>query len=191
MKPFCIILTLFVFSHQMKGQSNTTSSHKIPDPQYVNNVYYLQADSLITLEQTEARMKSKTKAFGYGGSEAGFVMDGEKSMVRIKAGDTIRFAIKLAMSLGDPSMMIKLYKFNPKKGNREAIISSQGGIYNSGKNTADANEVKFNVQKPTPDTFIIIPSSGLAAGEYGFLNMMMVHGSGMKLSYTVFAFGVD
>jgi hypothetical protein len=89
-------------------------------------------------------------------------------------------------------MMIKLYKFDSKKGNREAIVNSQGGMFERGKSTNNSNEVSFNIQKSGSDDFIIIPASRLAPGEYGFLNMMMVNNAGSRsMSYTVFAFGVD
>jgi hypothetical protein len=187
MKPFAIYLILLGFAFRADGQTN----HSPSGPMYVNHIYYYLPDSLTALEQNTARMESKTKALGFGGSEGGFIMDGEKSTVRLKSGDTIRFAVKIAMAMADSSMMIRLYKFDSKKGSRLAILSSQGSAYSKGKKSGNTNEIPFNVQKETDD-FILIPASRLVPGEYGFLNMMMMNASGGKsMSFTVFAFGVD
>lgn len=190
LKKYIKLLTitpiLVILTYNANAQTNT----KTPDPQFLNHIYYFKADSLISLEQAEARLKSKTKAFGYGGSESAFIMDGEKSSLRIKSGDQIQFAVKVGISMEDPSMMIHLYKFEPRKGNREAILSSDPGVYGKKKND-DKNQVNFNVQKSGNDVYLIIPASSLSPGEYGFLNTMLFTRSGMKMDYTVFAFGID
>jgi hypothetical protein len=188
MKTLSICLILIGFAFRMEGQTNHSSSSTA----FLNHIYYYLADSLVSLEQNTARMESKTKALGFGGSEGGFYMDGLKSSIRIHANDSIRFIIKMNMAMMDPSMMIKLYKFDSKKGNREAVVSSQGGAYSGGKSTNNASEVSYNVQKSGSDDFIIVPASRLVPGEYGFLNMMMMNNAGSRnMSYTVFAFGVD
>ncbi len=188
MKPLTIYLILFILVFPGKGQTNHSSSV----PLFLNHIYYYMLDSLTSLEQNTARMESKTKGMGYGGSEAGFYMDGAKSNVRIPTGDSIRFIVKMNMSMMDPSMMIKLYKFDSKKGNREAIISSQGGMFDRGKSGNNANEISYNIQKSGAEDFIMVPAVRLAPGEYAFLNLMMVNNAGSRnASYTVFAFGVD
>lgn len=189
MKPFAIGLILISFI-QSYGQSNNQAAIKTPYPKFLNHIYYYGKDSLIDLEQASAHMISRTKAFGYGGSEGGYSMEGEKSVVRFRSSDTIRFAVKLTMTMGDPSMMIRLYRFSARKGNREAILSNQPGPYQKGK-SHDKEDISFNVQQAGSDVYLIIPASNLSPGEYGFLNMMLIHGGGMKMTYTVFAFGID
>jgi hypothetical protein len=193
MKPLIICLILFCCLHHLYAQTNNVNANepKAPDPPFLNHVYNWQADSLLALEQIEAHMKSKTKVLGFGGSEAGYTMEGERSPFRIKAGDNLRFAIKNGVTMmGDPSMMIRLYRLDSKKGGREAIVSSQGGPYTQKKNTA-SNEISFNVQKSANDVYIILPVSRLSPGEYGFMNVLLMKGSGTSVSYIFFAFGVD
>lgn len=191
MKPLIIylilILILLGFASRMEGQTNHTAS----SPVFINHVYYSLRDSLVSLEQNMARMESKTKGMGYGGSEGGFYMDGAKSSLRIQSGDSLRFTVKMNMAMMDPSMMMKLYKFDSKNGNREAIVSSQGGMFSGGKSKHTASEISFNILKSGSDDYIMIPASRLLPGEYGFINMMMVNGGGRDAAYTVFAFGVD
>ncbi|HEY4965529.1 MAG TPA: hypothetical protein VII28_03980 [Puia sp.] len=191
MKPlaiyFILILILLGMASRMEGQT----SHSASSPAFINHIYYSLSDSLISLEQNGARMESKTKAMGYGGSEGGFYMDGAKSNMRIHASDSIRFMVKMNMAMMDPSMMIKLYKFDSKNGNREAILSSQGGMFSGGKSKHTTSEISFNIMKSGSEDYIMMPASRLAPGEYGFINMMMANGGGRDASYTVFAFGVD
>ncbi|MBS1598248.1 MAG: hypothetical protein JST75_08480 [Bacteroidetes bacterium] len=190
MKPLSICLILWLFVHGLRAQTKTEDQNKIVDPKFLNHIYYYAGDSLIELEQSTARMVNKTKGFGYGGSESGYEMEGEKSSVRISTGNNIRFAIKLGMSMADPSMMIRLYKLRAAKNKREAILDSQGGMYNRSKNT-NSDEISFNIQKTGNDVYLIIPVSALTSGEYGFLNMMMANSNNRKVSFTMFSFGLD
>jgi len=188
MKPLTICLILFLFSFNVHAQTSPTTDAKSPNPEFVNHVYYYVSDSLISLEQNQAHQMSKTKAFGYGGSESGFSMNGEKSPNRIKSADNMTFAVKMGGGMMmDPSMSIKLYHFNSKKGNREAIVSSYGGPYSHKSSTDNPNEVSLNLKKSGNDVYLLIPASKLAPGEYGFLNMS----GGMNPSFTVYAFGVE
>ena len=181
MKPITIYLILFLFLQQAAGQSDN-----IPPtgPQYLNHIYYyIRADSINELEQNAARMVSK-------GSGGEFVMDGARSTIRIKTGDSVRFLVKTTMTMMDPSMMIRLYKFIPNKGERVATASSQG-YANNGKGSKDETVISYNTLK-IADGFILVPASPLAPGEYGFLNIMMMSGAGTRhMSYSIFAFGVD
>lgn len=191
MKPLTInlilILILLALASGMQGQT----SHVASAPLFLNHIYYSLPDTLVSLEQNPVRMESKTKGMGYGGSEGGFYMDGAKSNVRIRAGDSLRFIVKMNMAMMDPSMMIKLYKFDSKNGNRQAIVSSQGGMFSGNKSKHAASEISFNILKSGSEDFIMMPASKLQPGEYGFINMMMVNGGGRDASYTAFAFGVD
>jgi hypothetical protein len=189
MKSFVAFLSLTAGFLNANAQTNNSGNQKKIDPPFVNQIYYYHADSLTALEKNEARVKSKTKALGYGGSESGLVMENEKSNIRIQATDTLRFAVKIGMMMADPSMMIKLYRFTAKKGNRESVFSSEPGTFS--KATSTDNEIVFSVQKSGNDTFILIPDIKLSPGEYGFMNMMMINGGGMKMAYTVFALGID
>jgi hypothetical protein len=173
------------------GGSAGGSAAKAPDPAYMNTVYAMGADSLLTLEEVEGQMKSKSKAFGFGGSESGYFVDGGKSRVRLRSSDNLRFAIKMNMIAGDPSMMLKLYRFETAKDSRKAVLAGSGGAFGANQNKAGKNEVLYKVQQPGGNVYVMIPGAKLEPGEYGFINMTMAHGSGINVSYTFFAFGVD
>jgi hypothetical protein len=190
---FSILLFLLavIFHFSLPAQTTAVSTTGTHDPTFLNQVYFWAPDSLLALEKTNGEMKMKMKALGFGGGASGYVLQGERSPVRIKAADNIRFAVKVS-GMFDPSQMIKLYPLGPQKKTREATISSSGGMFNkTTKNNTSG--IEYNVQKSGADVYILIPTSRLAPGEYGFMNMMQAtsSGSGSQISYAFFAFGID
>lgn len=166
-----------------------TRAQRAPNPTFLNQIYYYWADSLLPCPKMDGQMESKAKAMGFGGSQMAYTMDGDRSPLRIRSADTLRFAVKPGGGgMMDPSTMYKLYKFESKKGGRQAVISNQSRF---GGNNEPKNQVSIDVQKSGTDVFILIPSGRLAPGEYGFMNMMSVSTNGMKMSYTFYTFGVD
>jgi hypothetical protein len=153
----------------------------IPEPEFMNQVYYYDKSNirLIPLENAVAEIKSKMKIIG-GGSSA-YAIGGEKSATRINQQGA-SFVIGIANgSMIDPAMTISLYRFESRKGRREAAMNIYG---KSG--SENAVEVKFKRVKE--GTFEIIVTGSLEKGEYGFINSYaMKPGGGM----TAFAFGVD
>jgi hypothetical protein len=90
----------------------------------------------------------------------------------------------------DPSSMMQLYRFEPKKGSRLALIGDQGRF---GSKDVSRNQLHFDVQKSGTDVYILIPSEKLVPGEYGFMNMMTMNGAGngRNMSFTFYSFGID
>jgi hypothetical protein len=174
-----LALLLLSIPAVLTARSQSTAATTGPNPQYLNNVYVCRADSLQPLEKTNGQVKNKFRYFG-GGSGPSYNMEGPRSSVRIKAGADTRFAVRLS-GMMDPSSLIKLYRFDAGKKNRESSMNA------SGKNVVDCN-----VQKSGADVYILIPTTKLTPGEYGFQNTMMMNGAGTaQMSYTFFAFGVD
>ncbi|HXD79543.1 MAG TPA: hypothetical protein VN616_17125 [Puia sp.] len=173
-----------------EAQSGNTGANasRLPDPPYLNQVYYYWSDSLLACPRTDGQMSNKIKALGFGGSQMSYAMDGGRSALRIKAGDSLRFVVKMVSMAGDPSSVVKLYKFESKKDSREALLSSQSRF---GGSKDPKNEVSYDVRRSGSDVFILIPSARLAPGEYAFMNSMMMKQSGVSVMYTFFTFGVD
>jgi len=186
MRPLAISLFLFLSCRLCFGQP----ASKMPEPSYINHIYCLMGDSLISLEQIDAHYMMKPPV-PFAKNEAGLSMSGEKSPTRIKQADSIRFVIKLASTMMDPTQMIKLYSLRSKKGNREAVLSSSQDQYYKTKTEDNTGGLKYNIQKSGADVYIMIPASRLASGEYAFMNSMLVGGGGMHTTYTLYAFGID
>jgi len=168
-----------------------TAAAKTPNPAFLNIVYYYWADSLLACQKAEGRMESKMKAMGFGGSQTAYTMDGSRSGLRIKSADSLRFVIRMASMMGDPSSVIQLYRFESKKDSRTAVASSAGGRFGGGK--SPKTQVSFDVQKSGTDVFILIPSTRLTPGEYGFMNQMTMNqgGGAGSMVFTFYTFGVD
>lgn len=186
MRPLIISLFLLLISPLCFSQM----AAKIPEPSFVNHIYYLMGDSLVSLEQIDAHYMMKPPV-PFAKQEAGLSMSYEKSPTRIKQADSLRFVIKLGSNMIDPTQMLKLYSLRPKKGNREAVLSSYQDHYYKSESKDNTAGLKFNVQKSGNDVFVIIPAMRLASGEYGFMNSMLVSGGGPHTTYTLYAFGID
>ena len=169
------------------GSTTTTAAAHAPNPAFLNQVYYYWSDSLLACPKTEGQMENKMKAMGFGGSQMGYTMDGSKAALRIKEGDSLRFVVKM-VTMGDPSSMLQLLRFESKKDSRQALMSTQSRF---GGNKDHKNQVSFDVQRSATDVFILIPSSRLTPGEYGFMNQMMMKQSGASVTYTFYTFGID
>jgi hypothetical protein len=157
----------------------------IPVPEFVNEVYYYDKTNtiLIPLEKTSAEMKTKMKIMG--GGSAAYAIDGDKSTTRINQEGASFVITMSATSMTDPAMTISLYRFESRKGRREAPMSQYGAM-GGGQKGGSVIEIKF--KRVREGTFEIIIVGNLAKGEYGFLNSYSMNaGRGM----TTFAFGVD
>ena len=178
-----IVLSIFCYLSCIIGVARTIDT--IPEPEFMNEVYYHDKINakLIPLEKMSVEMKSKMKLIG-GGSSV-YSMDGARSATRIQ-GEAASFLISISSgSAMDPSMTISLYRFESKKGRREAMLNLYGAM-GSGKQGGSAVEVKF--KKVKEGTFEIVVTGTLEKGEYGFVNAYsMKPGAGM----TTYAFGVD
>ena len=185
MRP-SFLLFLLVATQTTLAQSG--SATKIPDPAFLNQVYCYKGDSLTALGRVDGRLENKMKALGFGGSQMGYSLEGARSAIRIRKTDTLRFVVKLAGSMMDPSMMLQLYRFEPKKNNRIALISSHSRF---GGEEDIKNVVRLDVQAGGTNIFVLIPTEKLAPGEYGFMNKMALNQSGTNVSYTFYDFGID
>lgn len=189
MQSILIAFFLLIVPISTHSQSNNNNKTNNIDPLLLDQVYFYHSDSLMALEKNEGKFRTRTKALGYGGSEGDLIIENEKSSLRIKTTDTIRFAVKTDLPFSNPLLMIKLYHFESEKGNRKAMLSSQSGMFGNSKKVED--EISLNVQKAGDDVFLLIPDKKLTTGEYGFLNMMLINKRGMNIRYTVFTFGID
>jgi ribosomal protein S9 len=165
-----------------------------PEPEFMNQLYYCQpgAASLTALEKGEAAMKTKAKLGGFGGSSSSYVMNGNRSPVRIANNDKPSFAVKMDNNMMmDVSQVIVLYKFDIKGGDRQAQLYGTGFM---GKNNSVQQGIKCQVKKTSTGVYLLLPEEPLTNGEYGFINMRPPNGAGGrggKISYTAFGFGID
>jgi uncharacterized protein YxeA len=81
-------------------------AQKYPEPEFTKEVYYLKKDSTYTvmrLEKGSSKMETKAKMGGMGGSESSYIMDGEKSSVRLSNYKNLSFVFSTGASSGSSS----------------------------------------------------------------------------------------
>ena len=217
-KCFFIAIAILALSPFLFAQPDKT---KYPEPEFSNEVCYLKKDSINTvvrLEKGSSKMETKTKMGGMGGSESGYVLDGEKSAVRLqRTGSNLSFIISkggrgtasspqadsmmkangmdpssmsgMMGGMDDPSSTITLYKADSEKGKRKIYMQKIGGAFGSHK-MQSSDKYTFSVKKIREGYWELVIDKTLPKGEYAFSMMGMGMGN-MDGSTTLFAFGVD
>lgn len=194
------------------------NKRQYPTPEFENEIYCLNKEnnSLIRLEKGNSGLKTKMKLAGFAGSESDFVIENEKSPVRIKESNSLSFiyftheskgeaaatpdtatnqnnslsaAFSAMEKMNDPSQTTSLYNAYPVQGNRDVVIQSGSGMRILGK-TKESKKYTFSVRKIRPGYLELVLNKPLPKGEYIFV----VTGGfeiNMDASATLFAFGID
>jgi hypothetical protein len=195
---------------------------KYPEPEFSKEVYYLKKDSVNTvvrLEKESSKVESKTKMGGMGGYEMGYVLDGERSTVRLHQGPGYSFVISNGVSvktsspekdsmmrangmdpsmmngmegmnvMGDPADMITLYKAESAKNKRKILMQKAGGAF-GGKKSQSSDKYTFSVRKIREGYWELVIDKPLPRGEYAF-SMLGMGMANMDGSTTLFAFAID
>jgi hypothetical protein len=192
-----------------------------PEPEFSKEVYLLKKDSVVSvvrLEKGSSKMDTKTKMGGMGGSESGYILEGEKSSVRFHGGQNLSFVFSngaggsstesnakkdsmLRANGMDPSMManmngmsdpantITLYKAESGKGQRKILMMKSPGAF-GGKKMRSSDKYTFSVRKIKEGYWELVIDKSLPKGEYAFSMMGMGMGN-MDGSTTLFAFAID
>jgi hypothetical protein len=156
---------------------------KVQEPEYIGVVFSLDpSGALSPLERQPLNVKMKVKAMGYGGGEKSIVFNGSASPVRFKAGQDIRFVVRLDFPGIDPEGLIKLDALKVSKDQREIVIVKVGPMGTSSKSTNGESMVPLNAIKYGEQSFEFSPAGPLAPGEYAI---------GTKGGQDGFLFGID
>jgi hypothetical protein len=196
----------------------SAQSQKYPNPEYNNEIYLFNKDSaqLSRLEKGSSKFQSNTKMGGMGGSETGYLMEGERSAVRLKSGNHLSFvffagdhgktsspeADSAMMASGvsfsggtdpmsmltDPSRTTSLYSVTSAKGKRNIVIKSYPGMKMLGKSKKESTNFTLSVKKIRDGYYQLDVDKPLPKGEYAFVMNSMTSTDG---SVVLFAFGID
>jgi hypothetical protein len=180
-----------------------TSQKAYPIPEFINEVYLLQKDSnrVLRLEKNSATMQTKMKLGGFGGAEAGYFIDEEKSTVRLPNGATPSFVYYLSdagssdsatrKNTGYPSGYgsmglntldeLKLQRFSTSKGKRKLLLTTMQGSGNQ-------KQYSFGIKKIREGYYELVLDKALPKGEYAFVTRSMMSADG---AVTLFCFAVD
>jgi len=198
-----------------------SAQNNYPVPEFSNEVYWLRKDSskVVRLEKGTSKMETKTKMGGMGGAENGYLIDGEKSPVRLKEGNNLSFVFSSGTassqsnpaadstmrangidpsmmqgmnSMNDPANTITLYKVESAKGERKILLMKTPGMLPFGsKKIKSSDKMGFSVKKVKEGYWELVIDKKLSSGEYVFVMKSM---SAMDMATggaVLFAFGVD
>jgi len=215
MKQVLSLIAATCISTALSAQNN------YPVPEFSNEVYWYQRDSnkVTRLEKNSSKMDTKTKMGGMGGAENGYMIDGERSTVRLIKGNDLSFVFATGTavqssnpaadstmrangidpsmmqgmnSMNDPANSITLYKAEPGKGERKVLLMKTPGMLPFGsKKIKSSDKMGFSVRKIKEGYWELVLDKKLASGEYIFV-MTSTSAMGMATGgATLFAFGID
>lgn len=177
---FIILSAVFLVAQNVSAQE----TKKVQEPEFTGVVYFLDSTTgnLIDLERQLPVAKSKMKAFGYGGMNISLEMDGEKSPIRFKSNQKLKFVVRVIDPREDPNGTFGISSYESKKGKRvKSVIKVKPlGLGTSTPNAPQTLEVKFSRYGESSMTMEIL--SEFVPGEY-----CVGHAS----SKANFCFGID
>jgi hypothetical protein len=210
-----LMLSIFIQCCSLLAQAQT-----YPEPEFSNEVYWLKKDNgfkITRLEKGSSKLESKVKFGGMGGSESAYIVDGEKSTVRIENNKNLSFVFSngtassksssaadsmmaangidvSAMSnmmgaINDPSKNIVLYKVEQARGKRKILLQKNPGMSPFGsKKQKTGDKYTFSVKKIREGYWELVVDKSLNRGEYAFAMMGSSNSDG---SIVMFAFAVE
>ncbi len=128
--------------------------------------YYLDPDTegLIELEAVGAKLITKQKALGFGGSETVYSMPGARSPVRLPEGKPGVFVYTVEPGT-DPYRGIQFFRLDSKKDSRELVNTESL----NGRTSAVMNRsmVPFRAMRHGKMSFKVVMQEPMIPGEYG------------------------
>ncbi|EHQ29795.1 hypothetical protein [Mucilaginibacter paludis] len=151
--------------------------------QILNYPYYFDnaGNAYKPIEKASSGMRTKNKAFGYGGAEVFYDIDGAKSPIRLNGADSVSFVINTG---NNPLPELVLYKLKVDGQKRSAIAMSMS-VFSGVK--APKNTIPFNTVQLGNGLYKFVFTNKLAAGEYFFSGKPVANST----TVDVFAFGID
>jgi hypothetical protein len=210
----------FILSVIMQCCSLLLMAQQYPEPEFSNEVYWLKKENgykITRLEKGSSKMVSKNKMGGFGGSESAYILDGEKSTVRIENYKNLSFVYSngtsssksssaadsmmqangidvsamsnMMSSMNDPSKNIVLYKVEQANGKRKILLQKNPGMSPFGsKKQKTGDKFTFSVKKIREGYWELVVDKSLNRGEYVFAMMGTGSSDG---SIVMFAFAVE
>ncbi len=142
---------------------------KVFQPPYVSVFYFLRASGEgLDLERKTPNVRSKGDRFL-------FVIPGEKSPVRLSAGEKMQFVVRVAEDFDRAKATMQLFRFDGGNGTRQVLLK----IRDVRSNKAG---VPLIAEKYGDSSLKVAPSEPLAPGEYCLSRSTISQG---------YCFGVD
>lgn len=142
---------------------------------------------LVPLESRLIRRKRNYHALGFAGVTLVYLLEGDKSPLRVKGPANVEFVVRLSGDL-DPAETILLYQFNQVNGSRVLPIAFVDALDRASQPTPKPVLVDFSTARFDSSSFKLLPTQALAPGEYCMLIRVK---NNLPNPVQAFCFGVD
>ncbi len=156
----------------------------VPEPEYVNEAYFLNGGKLEKAESATLKFRSKTSNyFVEMKATSSQVASGTHSPLRVPPD--AHFVVRVRYLDIDPARVIRLRAFKVGKADREYLLNTfNSHLYgNSNSKSSEDATIPVTFKKYGSESIEIIPTTPLAPGEY----FIAYSPSGSQVS----CFGVD
>ncbi|WP_221392636.1 hypothetical protein [Dyadobacter sp. NIV53] len=156
---------------------------KGPKIDLINHPYTFNSATNVAnpLEKNVAEVRTKTKAFGYGGVTHQYEVSNVKSATRQNSADSVYFLINTG-GVAIPEFVLYQTKIEKDKRVAATFTAKPIGGAKSGNNT-----ISYNTLPAGNGLFKLVPSQKLEKGEYFFAGKPV----GSANSLDVYSFGID
>lgn len=139
------------------------------EPKYAGIPYAVsEKGDLIELERRSGIIKAKSNIFT-SSAKGYYQIEGGKSPVRFKAGETAVFIIRVSNPEQDPESQIRLIRLDSNKKHRKILLSEvSAGVFRSDASVRPLRNLGFDAEKYGSSSFKITLNRGLPPGEYAF-----------------------
>ncbi len=170
MKKFPQPLFLLILLSVAPAAFGQTDDIKIPEPEYVGNIVYINGGKAIPLEKQKASTKAKagTSLYltGIGKVKGSNVVSGLKSPVRIKRQEELQFIVRNTDNDVDPFQVINIFKLEQHQKKDFRFIQTSSSATFSGSSAMEIDFIPFVASKYGEDSYLISIQNNLDPGEY-------------------------
>jgi len=139
---------------------------KPSEPESLSIFYYLDSSGqLVPLESQVIRLRHKYHALGFAGGTTVYLVNGEKSPVRLQTESKLEFVVRLEAKV-DPLEAVQFYHFNRENNSRVMPIVDFDPLGRPTVATFRLATIDFNAEKYGASSFKVVPVQALAPGEY-------------------------
>jgi hypothetical protein len=144
-------------------------SQEAEEPDFVGEVLLLKnGTALGILEKNPVKVKTKAGASvyltGIGSVKSRITVEGCCAKTTVKSSDDFKFIIKAVDNITDPLAVISIFKFEEKKNERRAEVSSASTF--GGGSSNNMNYLTFSAKKYGTSSYIVTVNEK-NAGQYG------------------------
>lgn len=139
-------------------------------PVYVGQANAVAGGASLPLERQNARTDMKIRGLGFGGGRMRQIVSGDRSPVRFRQGQDVKFVIRVASQDVDPVSTMRLLPLRVRKGQRELDMMSAGfaGITGA-RDRMNEHSIAIQAQKLGRNAFTISTVQPLPKGEYALV----------------------